>query len=157
WDRFNNTWNMKLLYNTISADFRFKNDISVLGAFILRYTHGAINADWSGTTNNAGEYTKPNDNDKTALANYHSIPDYWSWGLAFQFKYVIPVKILKTPILFCNLSFGWDPFQYFDPGYLETMDYNSSNYDRGTAADWSQNNIHSFQFSQLTVGLQWDF
>ncbi len=64
---------------------------------------------------------------------------------------------IKTPTLFCNLSLGWDPFQYFDPGYLETADLDTSRTDRGTAGDWSQPNIHSFQMSQLTVGLQWDF
>ncbi|HOV15741.1 MAG TPA: hypothetical protein PK771_15740, partial [Spirochaetota bacterium] len=96
----------------------------------------------------------PTDDEK---AYYYSIPDYWTWGLAFQLKYVIPVKQIKTPTLFCNLSLGWDPFQYFDPGYLETADFTSWRSDRGTAGDWTQPNIHSFQMSQLTLGLQWDF
>jgi len=156
-NRYNNKWNWAIVYNSITADLRFKNDISFAASYLLRYTHGGINAAWESTTANAGNYVLPDNPTDAEKAAHYSIPDYWSWGLAFQVKYVIPVKQIKTPTLFCNLSLGWDPFQYFDPGYLETADLDTSRTDRGTAGDWSQPNIHSFQMSQLTVGLQWDF
>jgi len=59
-DRYNNTWNWKLIYNTISADLRFKNDITLTAAYLIRVSHGAIRADWEGTTKNAGDYVLPN-------------------------------------------------------------------------------------------------
>ncbi len=160
-DDYNNKWAFKVMHHMIGAEFRFAHDITFGAGYLFRYSHGAV----GGVANSAVGSASMTANAEVPLIDtadgkviYYQVPDYFSWGLAFQFKYVIPVKILKTPTLFVNLNMGWDPNSFYDPGYLETatFDITSTNYDAGTAADWSRS-THAFQMVNLTLGLQWDF
>jgi len=156
---YNNQWAFKVMYHMIGAQFKFKHDITLNAAYLFRFSHGKVGSynKYDSAVNMTGEAAEVPliGNNKTL---YYSVPDYYSWGLAFQLQYVIPVKILKTPTLFVNLNMGWDPSSSYDPGYAETANFNTSstNFDTGTGTDWG-GHIHSFQMVNLTLGLKWDF
>ena len=134
--------------NQIMVEMKLKNDIFIGAGYILRFYHGrpSPNATYTAVLSDDAAY-------KTA---YYAIPDYWNWGLALQFKYIIPVKVLKTPTFFANLGLGWEPFHELDPGFLQTDSLQHGRYEWGQADDWNQAKT-DFQFSNLTIGLKWDF
>jgi hypothetical protein len=147
----NNLANWSRIINQLIVEAKFKNDISVGAGYVFRIYHGLT----------------PNGQDTTAASkvygslqsqayNYWTVSDYWNWGIALQFKYVVPVKALNTPTFFANLGIGWDPFHELDPGYAKTDNFQHDRREWGQADDWSQAKT-AFQFSDLTLGLKWDF
>lgn len=147
----NNLANWNRIINQVIVEAKFKNDIFVGAGYVFRIYHGLTPAG-----QDASAATKVYGPTKSMVYNYYTVADYWNWGIALQFKYVIPVKALNTPTFFANLGIGWDPFHELDPGYAKTDSFQHDRREWGQADDWSQAKT-AFQFSDLTLGLKWDF
>ena len=121
--------------NQLIMNMKFKYDIGVEAGFVFRYYHGEPTDKWI--------FYVPSD--KNMLTSYNLIPEYFNWGLAFGFTYVIPNKNINEPVLFANICLGWDPFNIGDLSTSMARDRRED----GSSLDE--------QSSFITVGIKWDF
>jgi len=125
----------KKFINQLIMTMNFKNDITLQVGYVFRYYHGEPTDKWI--------FYVPSD--KNLLASYNLVPEYFNWGLAFGFTYVIPYKAINEPVLFANFCLGWDPFKIGDLSTSMATDRRED----GSGLDE--------QSSFVTVGIKWDF
>jgi len=102
--KYMNMIQWKKFINQLIVRLSMKYDIKLEAGYVFRYYHGDIPDKWIFYSSTPGAQQDA----------YNAVSEYFNWGLAFGFTYVIPYKAINEPVLFANITLGWDPFDIGD-------------------------------------------